>query len=583
MLSRLPGGSRGGVLILLALVAVAVAALLVVVLPRSADASVRTVFPFAPARYKNGLVVTRTWALGGKDGDTVYGLVRVINGNADQFKGTYEEVLPKSLVDETDEIDAEPSGVKKVMSDPGHPVLRLKLDKLDPNSFAELAYEIAVPADGIDKARLRAWAQDQRQAQKDYSFSEYTDDSAIPSVLKTFEIKAPNAFQLAKGTEYQLDLVGTMDDGKPAPPLVLAGISWRSSDVDRLAVAGGKLRAIKGGAATITAEAGPLHHELAVAVVDDATEVHIVLPRATYKAPVISLDPDFEGVDSPLAGAPVGASPGTEDHDGGVAVVEPSDVGADVDGDGVPVPADLCPDDPGDAAHAGCPAPPPDTDGDLIPDPDDRCVDQQGPGTNGGCPDDDLDDDGVLDPGDRCPLEPGLAENQGCQPVQVTTDTDGDGVEDTIDACLGVAGPAANSGCPDEVQPPVDNDNDGVAEDVDDCPDVPGVAENHGCPATAAPDGDGDTVPDDVDACATVAGPPENNGCPVNAPDGDGDTVPDDIDACATVAGAPENNGCPAEESPGPEAGDTGPPVLVPGGEGTSPPVAGAPSDSPAA
>ncbi len=58
-----------------------------------------------------------------------------------------------------------------------------------------------------------------------------------------------------------------------------------------------------------------------------------------------------------------------------------------------------------------------------------------------------LDDDGDSVPNghDRCPLEPGPAENEGCP----DTDSDGDGVVDREDACPQEAGVASQRGCPE--------------------------------------------------------------------------------------------------------------------------------------
>ncbi len=56
----------------------------------------------------------------------------------------------------------------------------------------------------------------------------------------------------------------------------------------------------------------------------------------------------------------------------------------------------------------------------------------------------DSDGDGVEDREDRCPLEPGPAELDGCP------DTDGDGIPDIEDDCPDEPGPALKNGCPAE-------------------------------------------------------------------------------------------------------------------------------------
>jgi outer membrane protein OmpA-like peptidoglycan-associated protein len=92
------------------------------------------------------------------------------------------------------------------------------------------------------------------------------------------------------------------------------------------------------------------------------------------------------------------------------------------------------------------------------------------------CPALDDDGDGVANGQDRCPLEKGVAENQGCP----DKDTDGDGVPDRLDRCPSVPGATDNQGCPK------DSDKDGVTDDKDRCPDKPGIPENQGCPPERA-------------------------------------------------------------------------------------------------
>ena len=164
----------------------------------------------------------------------------------------------------------------------------------------------------------------------------------------------------------------------------------------------------------------------------------------------------------------------------------------DRDGDGIPDPEDLCPDQKGPAAFNGCP----DTDNDGIVDGEDACPTVAGLPDLMGCPD--TDGDGITDLDDACPTEAGPADNNGC-PI---TDRDGDGVEDAADRCPDLAGPAATGGCPD-------GDGDGIADTEDDCPTQAGTAANGGCPDT-----DGDGVIDGLDACPNQAGPASNKGCP---------------------------------------------------------------------
>jgi outer membrane protein OmpA-like peptidoglycan-associated protein len=84
--------------------------------------------------------------------------------------------------------------------------------------------------------------------------------------------------------------------------------------------------------------------------------------------------------------------------------------------------------------------------------------------------------DGIVDRLDRCPREAedkdDFRDQDGCP----DPDNDGDGVLDADDRCPSDPGPAENQGCPDR-----DRDKDGIIDRLDNCPDEPGEAANNGC------------------------------------------------------------------------------------------------------
>ena len=154
---------------------------------------------------------------------------------------------------------------------------------------------------------------------------------------------------------------------------------------------------------------------------------------------------------------------------------------ADRDGDGIADEEDNCPNEAGESAYGGCPAP--------------VRLTQGGGGR-------DIDGDGILDENDLCPYQPGLARWQGCN------DQDGDGIWDHADACPGLRGDPANYGCPSHQQTR-DSDGDGVLDEVDNCVYVKGAARFGGCPDT-----DQDGIADHADHCPYLPGVPTRNGCP---------------------------------------------------------------------
>jgi len=86
----------------------------------------------------------------------------------------------------------------------------------------------------------------------------------------------------------------------------------------------------------------------------------------------------------------------------------------------------------------------------------------------------DLDSDGDLIPDseDKCPLIPGLPEDEGCP---MGSDSDGDGIPDSEDECPENSGLSILGGCPD-------TDADGVADIDDVCPEIYGIPSRDGCP-----------------------------------------------------------------------------------------------------
>ena len=167
---------------------------------------------------------------------------------------------------------------------------------------------------------------------------------------------------------------------------------------------------------------------------------------------------------------------------------------------------------------------------------------------------DDLDLDGVPNGADLCPnTAPGaVVDGSGCSADQ--RDSDGDGVVDALDQCpaTAIGSPVNASGC-SAIQ--LDADLDGVPNTIDACPNTaPGAAVDAlGC-AAAQRDTDGDGVNDSLDQCPnTPAGAAVNGvGCATSQLDSDGDGVRDNIDLCpGTPSGtAVDSSGCPTTPPP---------------------------------
>ncbi|RLB54993.1 MAG: hypothetical protein DRI34_11260 [Deltaproteobacteria bacterium] len=213
----------------------------------------------------------------------------------------------------------------------------------------------------------------------------------------------------------------------------------------------------------------------------------------------------------------------------------------DSDSDGVTDEDDRCPREPGPAENGGCPWG--DADADGVTDDIDNCVNRPGPPENQGCPWGDKDSDGLTDNVDKCPEQPedkdGFQDDDGCP----DPDNDGDGITDAKDKCPDDKGTVEHQGCPFS-----DQDADGLADKEDKCPEQAGPRENQGCPWG---DQDEDGLTDNVDKCPRQAedkdGFEDDDGCP--DPDNDKDGIPDDKDKCPlepeTINGVKDSDGCP--------------------------------------
>lgn len=195
--------------------------------------------------------------------------------------------------------------------------------------------------------------------------------------------------------------------------------------------------------------------------------------------------PDADGDKVPDAADLCPEQPGTIDFNGCPAVTEPApqadsqtnsnavsqaDSNADLDGDGVPNSADLCPARAGEARFQGCP---PDLDADGVSDTDDRCPDVAGAIDNFGCP---------TVAADATEIGNNITNTDNA--AGTILDSDNDGIADSVDQCPAIAG-SGSDGCP------VDSDGDGVADLDDQCVDVAGLVSLRGC----APDATADAEP----------------------------------------------------------------------------------------
>jgi Protein kinase domain/Bacterial Ig-like domain (group 2) len=242
-------------------------------------------FAFAPAVYSGGLVVTRRWTLAGSGASRLQARLHLTNASTATIDDYFDEVIPKDLARSSDEVTFHPAPDRVVERDP---VVRYELDHLAPGHDLEVAYDIAVAPLGKTLARLKRWARSQGAAQAAYARRVTASAPQAALVLAHLDL-TPTSVPLTVGQTYQLSPAGTMSDASPAPPVVLAGLAWTSSDAAVVAVSDGRLVANGPGTATVTAQAGALHASATVSVVAANQQVlgstH-TLPASSYTPPV---------------------------------------------------------------------------------------------------------------------------------------------------------------------------------------------------------------------------------------------------------------------------------------------------------
>lgn len=281
--ARRPGARR----VLLPLVAVvgalALVAGAVAVVDSSTDsatvtAEVEAEHLFAVEQLSDGVLAVRTWRLTGTDGDRLEATLRLENPTPQRLEGEAAEVLPSSLGDGRDEATWTP----EPDDEPATGVAVFGYD-LAPRGRTTVRYTVSLPADGATTERADALAQDQQEAAAAYA--ERTAEP--PPVLLTSLAVAPTRVQLGVRRTARLTLSGTLSDGSPATPALLAGTLWTTDRPSVVLVRGGTVYGVGPGRATVTAEREGLRARVEVVVVGAPATTRPPAPAAAPRPPVV--------------------------------------------------------------------------------------------------------------------------------------------------------------------------------------------------------------------------------------------------------------------------------------------------------
>ena len=408
-------------------------------------ASTAVSLPFALETYANGVEVSRTWTLSA-DGNRLHADVVMVGGAPG---ATFDEVIPKSLAASADLVTSSPPPLEVVRQDP---VLRYAAPAA-PGKQITLTYDIDIEALPPTRARLEAWAADQRRERDEYLSSV---QAPPPTTVDGLSIRPDQLSLRADSPPHLLSLDGTDTDGQPTDPAELVKAVWTSDDADVASVdRAGVVTARSGGTATIVAQLGPTRAE---------SVVHVIGPPrpASARTPIAPELPPSQATENQATQNQ--ATPNqTQNQTTQNQTSDPTEPvlacadGEDDDGDGKS-------DFPGDG---GCESAADDDESGPY-----QCSDRQ-----------DNDGDGAVDsPGDRGCDSPSDDDEAGPYQCSDGQDNDSDGLVD-VGSDDGCDGPEDN----DEYTPPppdcadgIDNDDDTLTDGAD-----PGCAGPSGLESSA--------------------------------------------------------------------------------------------------
>jgi hypothetical protein len=110
---------------------------------------------FEPIVVSEGVTIERNWRLEGTTGHRFIGTLTFVNTTDAAVPVTFTETLPKTLADTIEVVLFDPF---PTVIDPD-PVVQWSV-VVEANSSSSVTYEISVPPDGADAARLDQWAKD---------------------------------------------------------------------------------------------------------------------------------------------------------------------------------------------------------------------------------------------------------------------------------------------------------------------------------------------------------------------------------------------------------------------------------------
>ena len=121
--------------------------------PRSMAAT--SYYVFSPQQYRNGLLISRRWALGGTNGSLLTETVTASSTTGKPIRVPFQETIPAAVAPNLRTVHFTPTPNKIIRADP---VVEWQLS-VPPHGSITVGYQAAVPPRGVTYARLANWAQ----------------------------------------------------------------------------------------------------------------------------------------------------------------------------------------------------------------------------------------------------------------------------------------------------------------------------------------------------------------------------------------------------------------------------------------
>jgi hypothetical protein len=226
--------------------------------PRASAAQATASYSFAPARYKDGLLIVRRWTLSGKQGALLTETITASSATGKAVRVKFEEPIPAAIASTLQSVRFTPAPSQIIQADP---VVQWDLS-VPTRGTVQVGYQATVSPDGITQGRLTQWAKELDAMQAGLNLPK-----PVTVGVRSLSI-SPASLNLTAGGSAPLTLTGLLGNGQAAPGSLLAGVAWTSSNQDVAVVedSADTVVATGAGTAVITAQLGTAQASAVVTV-----------------------------------------------------------------------------------------------------------------------------------------------------------------------------------------------------------------------------------------------------------------------------------------------------------------------------